>query len=407
MKDVVKRHKDSIILFSLIVILYSAIASIFLKNTTIFYDTYGTYNVLLDTDTGVLFNWNTFAISQDNSKHILFSSIVSLLAYPIYSISDGLSKAGHIDYKYAYGIGLTILQIVVSATSITLIHSCIKTLNIKKTTSLLIITIMIVSFPQVFMSLNIERFIYAQLSLVFFLFLLFKLKNKESYLIDIAAIPLLGVTLTNVYLYFINLILEFKLNLKKILSHTGIFVLASYIAIIATKSYNSIFEVSGVVQSDTQFILVAPIIEKFKMVILRLIYPVFYFPGYEISYNKMNQNGDVNKIFLVLIILALVLAIIGGVKNFKEKTAKICLGILLSNFMLHGIIGYNLMSANIMAIHFTFSIIVLLAYFAKGLNEKQNKIFNIFLGIVILTILISNMQGFGEILKLGMSVYPK
>lgn len=59
----------------------------------------------------------------------------------------------------------------------------------------------------------------------------------------------------------------------------------------------------------------------------------------------MYQNGDVTKIYL---------------------------GILLVNFMLHGIIEYNFISANIIA-----------------------------------TITISNIQGFMEILKLGISIYPK
>lgn len=125
-----------------------------------FYDTYGTYNVLLDSDTGELFNWNTFALSKDNSKHILFLAIISILAYPIYLISNVLSNSGMVDYKYVYGIGLTIIQVVVSAT-----------------------------------------------------------------LIDIAAIPLLGLTLTNIYLYFINLVLQFKLSIKKNLKHLTIFVL--------------------------------------------------------------------------------------------------------------------------------------------------------------------------------------
>ena len=400
------KYKSELIVFSSIVLLYLLITTIFYTKTTIFYDTYDTYNVLLDTDTGVLFNWNTFAVSQDNSKHILFSAIVSILAYPIYIISKILTKFGF-EYKHIYGFGLITLQILVSASCVTMLHNYIKTFNIKRTTLLLITVLMIVSFPQIFMSVNVERFIYTQLSLIFFIFILTKLKNQDSYLIDIAAIPLFGITLTNGYIYIINLILEFKTNIRKILKHLGFFSLASYIVLVVTKSYKSFFLVGEIIQSDAKFLTVMPLIEKLKMVILRLIYPILYFPGYEIVNNKLNQNGAVNKIFLILVMLVVIGSIIGWIRNKNEKIPQICLGVLIVNLILHGIIGYNLESANIMTIHFSFAIIILLAYLAKTLDIRQTKRFNIFLTIVIATVVISNMQGFAEILRLGISVYPK
>ena len=406
MKNKILKHKDEIKLFTLVSIFYLALALMFYKKTTIFYDTYGTYNVLLDTDTGVLFNWNTFAIAQDNSKHLLFSQFVSILTYPIFILSQNLQAKG-IQFNNAYGIGLIIAQILVSATSITLLYNYIKSLNIKKTTLSLITGLIIFSFPQIFMTLNIERFIYAQLSLVAFIFLIGKIRDKKSYLLDLAAIPLFGITLTNIYLYFINLLLEFKLNIKKMLKHIGLFVLASYIIIISTKAYNSFLLIGDVIQTDTKFILSVSIIDKIKMILIRLIYPTMYFPTYEIIDNKMQQQGPINILLFIIMMIAFVLAILGGVKNIKERIPQLCLSIIGFNIFLHGIVGYNLVSANIMSIHFSFAIILLLAHLSTKLDKQKTKTFNIFLTILLITVIFSNINGFIEILNLGTKIYPK
>lgn len=406
MKNKILKHKDEIKLFTLVSIFYLTLALMFYNKTTIFYDTYGTYNVLLDTDTGVLFNWNTFAIAQDNSKHLLFSQFVSILTYPIFILSQNLQAKG-IPFNNAYGIGLIIAQILVSATSITLLYNYIKSLNIKKTTLSLITGLIIFSFPQIFMTLNIERFIYAQLSLVAFIFLIDKIRDKKSYLLDLAAIPLFGITLTNIYLYFINLLLEFKLNIKKMLKHIGLFVLASYIIIISTKAYNSFLLISDVIQTDTKFILSVSIIDKIKMILIRLIYPTMYFPTHEIINNKMQQQGPVNILFFIIMMIAFVLAILGGIKNIKERIPQLCLSIIGFNIFLHGIVGYNLVSANIMTIHFSFAIILLLAHLSTKLDKQKTKTFNTFLTILLITVIFSNINGFIEILNLGTKIYPK
>lgn len=168
MKDTIVKYKNELALFLLVTIIYLIFTIIFHSKTSIFYDTYGGYDVILDTDSGPLFDLNIFAVGPDNSKHILFTQIVSIYAYPIYLISNLLSHIG-LEFKSTYAAGLTILQ-VVSSTSITLIYNIISKLKLKKTTLFLIMTIMIFSFPQMLMSRNIERFIYAQLSLIFLYF---------------------------------------------------------------------------------------------------------------------------------------------------------------------------------------------------------------------------------------------
>ena len=110
---------------------------------------------------------------------------------------------------------------------------------------------------------------------------------------------------------------------------------------------------------------------------------------------------------LILGLIILSLAVIGGIRNYKKKVPMICLGIILVNIVLHGIIGYSLDSANIMVIHFSFAIILLLGYFSQGLSRKQIKWLNMFLGVVFITIVISNIQGFIEIFKLGVQSYPR
>lgn len=407
MKNILKKNKEQIILFTLVTLIYLFITIIFQTQTTIFYDTNNMYDVLLDTDTGILFNLNTFALAGDNSKHILFMQIVSLVGYPIYLLSTSISKLSGIEFKQVYAIGLITLQILVSATSITLVFSIIKELNIKKITQILIIGIMIFSYPQLFMSLNIERFIYGQLSLVFFIYIVYKIKNKNSYLIDLAAIPLYGITLTNIYLYGIHLLLEFKLNIKNTLKHLGVFTLASYIIIISTRAYNSLLAVGNTIEYDTKFILIVPIIDKIKMIILRLIYPTMYFPSAKFGNGMLLQNGTPNILFVLIMTIVFAVAIIGGIKHYKEKIPQLCLGIITFNILLHGIIGYNLKNGSIMSIHFAFAIILLLAYFSQIVPKRYNKILNIFLAVVLTTIIISNIQGFIQILNIGLQYYPK
>ncbi|WP_442971177.1 MULTISPECIES: DUF6080 domain-containing protein [unclassified Romboutsia] len=403
----IAKHKSEILLFISVAIIYLAIAIIFYSKTTIFYDTNNTYDVLLDTDTGVLFNWNTFALAQDNSKHILFMQIVSLIGYPIHLLSTNIATNFNIGFNHVYGMGLILLQILVSSASITMVYSTIKKLNIKREILALIISMMVFSFPQIFMTMNVERFIYGQLSLVFFVFLVNKLKNKESYWIDIAAIPLFGMTLTNIYMYGINLLLEFKINIKKIVKHIGVFVLATYAIIVSSRAYNSFFMVKDIVKSDTKFIQVIPMFEKLKMTLVRLLYPTMYFPSAKFENGMFLQQGLPNLLFFILFLVLFVCAIIGGIKHYKERIPQLCLGAILANITLHGIIGYNLKNANIMAIYFSFAIIILLAYFAKSLPKKYTKIFIIFLVVVLLTMIISNIQGFLQILEIGINNYPK
>ena len=125
LKTFLKKYKQEVLVFLGIVIVYSVISSIFFKNTTVLYDTNSTYDVLLDTDSGVLFKWNTFAVNNDDSKHILFSAIVSVVGYPLYILSIIASKLLNLSSDLMYGIALTFLQICVSAFSITIIFNYI------------------------------------------------------------------------------------------------------------------------------------------------------------------------------------------------------------------------------------------------------------------------------------------
>lgn len=407
MTEKILKYKSEILLYISVAILYIIISLVFCSKTTIFYDTKNTYDVLLDTDTGVLFNLNVFALASDNSKHILFMQIVSILGYPIYLLSLKIAHDFNIGFNHVYGMSLILLQILVSSVSITMIYSIIKELNIKKWIQRLIIGIMIFSFPQIFMSVNIERFIYGQLSLVLFMFVLHKMKDKESYWVDIAAIPLFGVTLTNVYMYVLNLLLQFGKNIKKMAKHIGFFVLITYLVVVSTRAYYGIFLAAETVQKDTRFINVIPMFDKLKMTLVRLLYPTMYFPSAKYENGMLLQQGLPNLLFFILFLALFVCAIIGGIKHYKERIPQLCLGAILANITLHGIIGYNLKNANIMAIYFSFAIIILLAYFAKSLPKKYTKIFMIFLVVVLVTMIISNIQGFLQILEIGINNYPK
>lgn len=199
-RKICMKYKEELIIFLIVATIYTLISGIFFYNTTILYETKNTFDVILDSDSGVLFERNIFVENKDNNKHILFSKIVSIIAYPIFVISQFLSSKIGIRVDYLYGIGLTLLQIAVSSISITLIFSYLKSLKLNKTTLYTIMGIFLFSFPQLFMSLSIERFIYAQLSIILFIYLVYRNKNKENYLLDLAAIPLFGITVSNIYI---------------------------------------------------------------------------------------------------------------------------------------------------------------------------------------------------------------
>ncbi|MBH9750016.1 hypothetical protein FE552_14380, partial [Clostridioides difficile] len=84
----------------------------------------------------------------------------------------------------------------------------------------------------------------------------------------------------------------------------------------------------------------------------------------------------------------------------------LCMGIIIFNLTLHGIVGYNLVNSSIMAINFSFAVIILLAYFTKALRKNEKNMYNIFLSLLLVTIVISNVNGFIEILNIGIKSYP-
>lgn len=407
------KYKEELVIFLVVATIYTLISGIFFYNTTILYETKNTFDVILDSDSGVLFERNIFVENKDNNKHILFSKIVSIIAYPIFVISQFLSSKIGIRVDYLYGIGLTLLQIAVSSISITLIFSYLKSLKLNKTTLYTIMGIFLFSFPQLFMSLSIERFIYAQLSIILFIYLVHKNKNKENYLLDLAAIPLFGITVSNIYIYVLNLIIKYKTQFKKYIKHLTVFALTSYIVIIMTNSISLLNTVSGI-KDNSAYVFNGTWIEKIKMILFRLLYPSIYFPGNEIttygengiSY-KMMQTDNINIIYFVIFMIILCLCIASIIINRKDDIVKLSAAIILFNIFMHGIVGFNLLNANIMTIHFGFAIIILLAHFCKNIKSENIKSVNLFLIIVLTTVILSNGQGFIKIFNLGVQMLPR
>lgn len=406
MKNFIKKYRNEIMLFVGVILFYSILTIFFIKDTTIFYDTNRIFDVVLDTDSGEIFASNFYALKADNSKHILFSHIVSVVGFPIFLFCKIISKIG-IDFNTLYALALLFYQAIVSATSIVLMYKLLKYINVSKNTKKILLAILIVSYPQIIMTLSIERFIFGQLSLILFMYIAIKFKGKETWWVDLAAIPLFGITLTNIYLYGVHLITEYKLEFKKYIKHLSFFAIVSYFTIMATKTYLTLLNVGNTIEVNTKFISGSSLLDKFKMVFTRFIYPAFYFPGYKIVDNKMKQNSDVNTLFLILIIIVLILALYGGLKFYKDKLSQMCIGVLGFNLFLHGVVAFNLNFANIMSIHFAFVIFILLGYFSKTLIGKWNNIFNIFLMIILATVVFSNIKGFAEIYRFGVEILPR
>lgn len=406
-------YKNESHIFIFTFVTYIIIASLFIFNTKIFYNTNNTYDVLLDTDTGVLVEINTFVKNHDNSKHILFSPIVSVFAFPIYAISKIISLIGF-NISNIYGIGLIFLQTIISSISITIMYSYLKEIIQNNKTLFLVMLIFIFSFPQLFMTLNVERFIYAQLSIVLFMYVVYKLEKKESYIIDMFAIPLFGITLTNIYLYAFYFFIKFKFDIKKYINHIAVFLVLSYIILVSSKSILSVIGIISIVEADTQFIATVTFYDKINMIFTRLLYPSMYFPGYDIvEYgrngisHRMIQNSDINYIFMILLLIVLFICILSFIRNRNDIIVSLSFISILFNIFMHGIVGFNLKNANIMTIHFSFAIIVLLAHYCKQLDDKRIKCMNIFLSIFLFTMIISNIDGFLSIYKLGISILPR
>lgn len=406
LKAFLKKYKQEVLVFLGVIIVYSVISCIFFKNTTVLYDTNSTYDVLLDTDSGVLFKWNTFAVNNDDSKHILFSAIVSVVGYPLYILSIIASKLLNLSSDLMYGIALTFLQICVSAFSITIIFNYLKNLKLKRLSIILLLLIQTFSFPQLFMTLNIERFIYGQLSIILFIFISYK-KSDKPYLIDLAAIPLFGITITNVYLYLIYLIIKYRINIKQVFKHISFFSIITSIIIIVSKSYGSVYSLFDQVEYNVKYISDSGLIEKIKLMATRLFYPTLYFPGNDILDNTyLVQDSNVNYLFLTIVGIVVVLCIISAIRYNKGIVTQLTISVLIFNIFLHGVVGYNLLNANIMTIHFSFGIVILLGNLYKGLSESLSKSLNIFITLVLITVLISNINGFVNIFNFGIERYP-
>lgn len=168
------------------------------------------------------------------------------------------------------------------------------------------------------------------------------------------------------------------------------------------------------IKDNTPYVFNGTWIEKIKMILFRLLYPSIYFPGNEIttygqngiSY-KMVQTDNINIIYFVIFMIILCLCIASIIINRKDDIVKLSAGIILFNIFMHGIVGFNLQSANIMTIHFGFAIIILLAHFCKNIKSKNIKSVNLFLIITLTTVILSNGQGFIKIFNLGVQILPR
>lgn len=73
------------------------------------------------------------------------------------------------------------------------------------------------------------------------------MKGKNFYLVELVVIFLFGIIISNIYLYFFNMIFEFKLKIGKMLKYLIIFILMVYICVVLIKFYESFMNFGNVI----------------------------------------------------------------------------------------------------------------------------------------------------------------
>lgn len=400
------RNKDECKLFMLLFLFYSIIYMIFFVKTTVFYNTYDRLDILFNTDTGHLFYKNMFLESGSNIKHSLFRGIVGAFALLPKLLSVFIYNIFKKNPVKIYAIGLFIIQNIFSSASIVLVYRIMKDIGVKKYTKIILIVIMTISFPQMFFTLNLERFIFAEFSIILFVYVVFKQKIKNVYQECFLAILLFGITATNIYIYCFNLLLEYKFKIKDIIRRFLTFLLLLYFSAGVVGATGEFVDATKVLHSDSkEFIFKGNLIEKFILTLKNLLYPSIFFPNHYIKWNLMIQDSKVNIFNFIVFLILFILCIYTIIKYKNKRIIQLCLVILFFNIFLVGVLGYDLNIAAIMSPHFSFTIIILLAFFSKNLNIKYNKVFNVFLFITAILIAVSDFYGFKDIYYFGVKYY--
>ncbi|WP_433744915.1 hypothetical protein [Falsibacillus pallidus] len=403
-KDFLQKNRLAMIFSVLASLFYFSIVLIYYPKTTIFFNN-GQFDVLFDTDTGVIFKGDWFYGTAADIRHFLFRNFMSPFIFPIKVLlgSDVLAK-----HPTVYGIYIAFIQIVFMSVNTFIILKLMKDFGIAKWTRILLGLLFITAWQQIFFSVNLERYFLGQFSLLFFLLLVHLSKTKSMIVNGLAGILLIGTTVTNIYLFFANLVVA-KMSLIKKLLHVLVFGILFYYVLLFGGGGGQLLSASGFLGGYTdKFTEKYPLIELPGKIFTNLFYSSIFPPNLDRSVkDAFFQSSHVDLIPAILVGIILIVSFY-TIWKMRNNPFVLLLGfVLLGNLVLHGFVQFGLRSAAMYTNHFNFVFYLLIGFFSTLIPADKRKWFYAFLGVWLVVSLYQTTNLFIEIYQLGITAYGR
>lgn len=420
----IKKHKSTIIFFTLLFLLYFSLGIIF----TYKLNSLDKLNLFFGSDSNRVFLDLTMRVGDHyrTSVHpifiILFNPVIKILSIIIRNNV----------------IATIFFQAILNSLSIIIVYKMIKKINGNGMISLLLTLIMSLSFSQLLFVSTIETYTFAQLFLVLLISYFYKIANKnletkDFVLIIILGIFSLGITITNFFSYII--VVLFLTILKKEAKRKNELFNFIILIIIPISLCVVLSEIQAVIFPNSRLFLYQNLnsilyntheelsyVEPFGIKsIINQIKTVFVYSFIMPNINLTTVEGykvlefgaihTIQKFLIIISLTSILICLIKFIKNnynkIKKNNTLIVLAIIFTfNFVLH--LFYGNSEGILYTLHYQYILILILAYLLKNKNTKKT----VMSLIIILTfIIVSNITGLYKMYNLISSlsvsqVYP-
>ncbi|MDQ0215254.1 hypothetical protein J2S13_001654 [Oikeobacillus pervagus] len=402
--DFYRKNKLAIWFTIISYLLYTTLTIFYYLKTNVFYNT-GKFDILFDSDTGIIFKGDWFYGTAADLRHFLFRNFLSPFVFPIKLIfgTDALQS-----HPTIYGLYLAQIQTLFMSVNTFFVMKILNDFAVTLKVKILIGIIFILSWEQIFFALNIERYFLGQFSLLLFLFLVQTKKTQSAFHSALAGILLIGTTITNIYLYFAQLLLE-KMSWSKKIQHLFIFCALFYFVLLFGGGGPHILDAFHFFNDYTgKFTDKYSLLELPGKVFTNLLYPAIFPPLIDESIrDAFFQSGQVKWLPSFIVASILLISIYTIWKKRRNRFVLLLGSILLATLVLHGVAQFGLRSAALYSTHFNFVFILLAGIFSTLLTKEKQKWFTVFLTLWLIVNLFETTQLFASIYDLGMKYYPR
>lgn len=352
------------------------------------------YDVIYTSDSGNLFSTNCYldaSAPENDLRQPLFGVFGAPFAVIPYAISRMFNYV-----QFLYPLLLAIEQCFLLHLSLALI---VKMLKISKG-RIYVYLIFSVSFPALLFSLNLEQYIFALFWLILFLYSA-EIKSSDEKGLFLAAT---GSILTNAALFPLLYKKELKLK-NNIINYIKLAIAFVLLCFVFGRGicFLTLKEKIDHLQTFTgEGILMVDKLKQYSA----FIFACFMFPPSHVVGTSIQQMPATN--FNLFGIAILVLCIVGFVLNRKNKFAMISFAWICFSILMLVLIGWGAKENGMIlyTLYFGWAFISLLVMLINKIPEKLTSVKYGLYSILVVTLLYFNVQGYIEIMKIGITNFP-